>query len=245
MTERKKVFAVIPAGGIGKRMNNRHPKQFINIFDQPILAVTIRALAASGLIDKFVIPTVDLVTTKKLVEQKLPDLDINIIKSGKTRQMSVHNGLDFIRTLDEKPDIILVHDAVRALVTEETVLKVINKAIETGAAIAANRVYDTLKLSQSEAEESVLIKKNVSRENMWQAQTPQIYRSEIIFAAYDKAKTDHFEGTDSASLVERLGIPIHLVETTRFNFKITTPEDLEIAEIILSHRWAEKAKKVD
>jgi 2-C-methyl-D-erythritol 4-phosphate cytidylyltransferase len=71
---------------------------------------------------------------------------------------------------------------------------------------------------------------------MWQAQTPQVFKSEIILSAYDKAKSDHFEGTDSASLVERLGIPIHLVETTRFNFKITTPEDLEIAEIILSHR---------
>ena len=236
MTEKKKIFAVIPAGGMGTRMNSRKPKQFLTIFDQPILAVTIRALANTGLFSKFIIPSIDIVMTKKLVEQKLPDLDISIVKSGKTRQMSVHSGLDFIKSLDEQPDLILVHDAVRVLITKETINKVVDKAIETGAAIASNRIYDTLKLSQSEADEDILIKKNISRENMWQAQTPQVFKSEIILSAYDKAKNDHFEGTDSASLVERLGIPIHLVETTRFNFKITTPEDLEIAEIILSHR---------
>jgi 2-C-methyl-D-erythritol 4-phosphate cytidylyltransferase len=236
MTDKKKIFAIVPAGGIGKRMNNRKPKQFLTIFDQPILAVTLRALANTGLFSKFIIPSIDIVTTKKLIEQKLPDLDITIIKSGKTRQMSVHHGLNFIENLDEKPDLILVHDAVRVLVTKEILNKVVNKAIDTGAAIASNKVYDTLKLSQSEADEDTLIKKNISRENMWQAQTPQVFKSEIIFSAYDKAKNDHFEGTDSASLVERLGIPIHLVETTKFNFKITTPEDLEIAEIILSHR---------
>lgn len=236
MTEKKKIFAVIPAGGIGKRMNQRKPKQFLTLFNQPILVITIKALASTGLFSKFIIPTVDLVTTKKLVEQKLPELDISVVKSGKTRQMSVHNGLDFIRSLDEQPDLILVHDAVRVLITKETVNKTINKAIETGAAIAGNRVYDTLKLSHSEADKDILIKKNVSRENMWQAQTPQVFKTDIIFSAYDKAKQDHFEGTDSASLVERLGVPIHLVESSRFNFKITTPEDLEIAEILLSHR---------
>lgn len=236
MTEKKKIFAIIPAGGIGRRMNARKPKQFLTLFNQPILAVTIKALASTGLFSKFIIPTVDLITTKKLVEQKLPELDICIIKSGKTRQMSVHNGLDFIKDLDEKPDLVLVHDAVRALITKETVNKVVNKAIETGAAIAGNRVYDTLKLGQSEIEENILIKKNVSRDNMWQAQTPQVFRTDIITSAYDKARSEHFEGTDSASLVERLNIPINLVECSRFNFKITTPEDLEMAETILSHR---------
>ncbi len=234
------IYSVIPAGGVGKRMNERRPKQFLTIFDQPILLVTLKILAQTGLIQKFIIPSVDIVKTKKLVGNKLDEVDIDIIKGGKTRQHSVHNGLDYIKTLEQKPDLVLVHDAVRVLVTQEIVNSVINKSLETGAAIAANKVFDTLKLSHSEASENILIKKNISRENTWQAQTPQVFKTDIIFEAYNKAKKDHFEGTDSASLVERLNVPVALVESPKSNYKITTPEDLEIAELILSKRLTKR-----
>ena len=230
------IFAIIPAGGIGKRMNQRRPKQFLTIFDQPILLVTLKILAQTGLIKKFIIPTVDVITTKKIIASKLSDVDIEIIKGGKTRQDSVHNGLDYIKKLDDQPDLVLVHDAVRVLVSQEIVINTIEKAFKTGAAIAANKVYDTLKLSHSEVGEDITIKKNISRENTWQAPTPQVFKKELIIEAYQKAKKDHFEGTDSASLVERLNVPVSLVESPKSNYKITTPEDLEIAELILSKR---------
>ena len=235
------IYAVIPAGGIGRRMNQRRPKQFLTIFDQPILLVTLKVLAQTGLIDKFIIPSVDIVVTKKIANSKLDEYDVAVVKGGKTRQESIHNGLDHIKTLDTQPDLILVHDAVRALVSREIIENTVNKALDTGAAIAANKVYDTLKLSHSEVSENITIKKNISRENTWQAQTPQVFKTDLIFEAYSKAKQDHFEGTDSASLVERLNVPVSLVDSPKFNYKITTPEDFKMAELILS----EKLKELD
>ncbi len=226
------IYGIVPAGGIGKRMNASKPKQFLTINDKPILIITLAKLASSGLISNFIIPSVDIVYTKKILKSYLPDLDCIVIKSGKTRQESVYNALLAIKEMPS-PDFVLVHDAVRALVTEDVINRVILKAKECGAAIAAKPVTDTLKLSQINKQGNLTIKKNISRDMMWQAQTPQVYSQEIIFAAYQKAQEEKFIGTDSAGLVERLGIDVALVESPLTNIKITTQEDLNLAQLLM------------
>lgn len=225
------ITAIIPAGGIGKRMNAQKPKQFLTINDEPILLITLRSLYQTGLIDDFIIPTVDLVYTKKIIKSALPDLDVTVIKGGKTRQESIYKALREIKNQDLRSNYILIHDAVRALVRKETIERVIKKAKKTGAAIAARPVTDTLKLSYVNDEGDTVIKKNISRDLMWIAQTPQVFSREIIYAAYEKAHKDRYEGTDSAGLVERIGKEVYIVQGRPSNIKITTPDDLALAEI--------------
>lgn len=228
----RSTFAIIPSGGIGKRMQSQKPKQFLTLFDEPILLHTVNALAKTGLINKFIIPSVDIVYTKKILNHI--DVDFLICKSGKTRQESIHNALDEIKNLGEEPEFILIHDAVRALVPEQTVIDVINKAKERGAAVAARPVSDTLKLSHQDEDGDVLIKKNVSRDLLWQTQTPQVFATEILYEAYEQARKDHFLGTDSAGLVERINKDVYLVESPQSNIKITTQEDLDLVKLYMS-----------
>lgn len=226
------VYAIIPAGGIGSRMQSKEPKQFLEIDGKPILIITISKLISTNLISKFIIPTIDIIYTKKLLRFNFPNLDFIICKNGKTRQESIQNAITEIKDLEDQPDLILIHDAVRPLVQKETIEAVIHKGSQTGSAIAAKPVTDTLKLAYHNNGQA-FIKKNVSRDYLWQAQTPQVYRREIFYKAYQKAFEDHFEGTDSAGLVERLGQEIALIESPQSNFKITSQEDLKLAKKIL------------
>jgi 2-C-methyl-D-erythritol 4-phosphate cytidylyltransferase len=221
-------YAIIPAGGIGKRMQSQNPKQFLTLFDEPILLHTVKALAKTNLISKFIIPTIDIVYTKKILNHIKDDLDIQICKAGKFRQESIYNALQEIIKTNDLPEFILIHDAVRANVKKDIVINVINKAKEKGAAVAARPVTDTLKLSHLDESGDVLIKKNVSRDLLWQTQTPQVFATDILLEAYEQAKKDHFLGTDSAGLVERINKDVYLVESPQSNLKITTPEDLEL-----------------
>lgn len=230
------VLAIIPSGGIGKRMQSQEPKQFMTLNGEPILLITIRALLDTGMIQNFIIPTIDIVYTKKILKASFPDVNFYICKGGKSRQESVHNGIHEMINLGLQPDLVLIHDAVRALIQRETVAAVIAKAETTGAAIAARPVTDTLKLAYVKDNGDNFIKKNVSRDLMWIAQTPQVYKRDIIVEAYNKARDEHFMGTDSAGLVERLGHEIALVPGLPSNIKITTPEDLELAKMYLSMR---------
>lgn len=233
--QKTSVAAIIPAGGIGKRMKSQQPKQFLTIDGEPIIVKTIKALAQCSAIKKFIIPTVDIVYTRKIFKPYSTELNVEIIHGGKTRQESVYNGLLEIQKsmANDLPDLVLVHDSVRALVQEDIINQTIEKAIEVGGAIAASPVSDTLKLAAASGEQKNFIKKNVSRDNMWIAQTPQVYKTDIIVAAYEKAKQDHYLGTDSAGLIERLGHNVVLVESPKSNIKITTPEDLMLAELFL------------
>lgn len=231
------LVAIIPAGGIGKRMNSQKPKQFLTLNDEPIISITIKALAETGLISRVIIPTIDLVYTKKIIQAAHPDLEIRVCKGGKTRQESVYNGLQELKESGWQTDYILIHDAVRALVRKETIEQVIAKAKKTGAAIVARPVADTLKLSYTQGTDN-LVKKNVPRDQMWYTQTPQVFEAKLLIQAYEKAREEHFTGTDSSSLVERLNHDIYLVEGHPSNIKITTPEDLDLAKLYLESRLA-------
>jgi 2-C-methyl-D-erythritol 4-phosphate cytidylyltransferase len=224
------VYAIVPAAGIGKRMKSQQPKQFLTLNNEPILSITLRTLAASKRIRKFIIPSIDIVYTRKIIASYCPDIEVEVIKGGKTRQDSVYNGLEL--AAKDKPDFILIHDAVRALVQTETIRDTITAATLYGSATAATRVSDTLKLAYSENDQD-FIRKNVSRDLIWAVQTPQVFKTEILVKAYEQAIKDKFTGTDSTGLLERINEKVALVECPNSNIKITTPEDLKIAETYL------------
>lgn len=229
------IVAIIPAGGIGKRMKHDQPKQFMTLCGEPVIVRTVKALAQCSQIKKFIIPSVDIVYTRKIFKSYAENLDVVVVKSGKTRQESVDNGLEEIKSTmaDNLPDLILVHDSVRALVELNTINTTIEHALEVGGAIAASPVTDTLKMGFSTGPQKHHIKKNVPRDNMWVAQTPQVYKTDLLLEAYAKAKQDKFLGTDSAGLIERIGHDVILVESPKSNIKLTTPDDLVLAEVYL------------
>jgi 2-C-methyl-D-erythritol 4-phosphate cytidylyltransferase len=145
------------------------------------------------------------------------------VAGGSERQYSVWNGL---KRVADAADVVLVHDAARPLVTAQTIEAVIKAAREQGAAIAAVPEKNTIKV----VSDAGIVKSTPVRSTLWAVQTPQGFRKEILIEANEKAETDGFLGTDDASLVERLGRPVHVVMSDYSNIKVTTPEDLLVAE---------------
>lgn len=223
-----KSIALIPAAGMGKRMGASINKQYLQLRGLPIVARTISVFENSPLIDAIylVIPAdeisycrehvVDACGFKKVVA---------IVPGGKERQNSVMNGLNAMRASVADNDVVLIHDGVRPLVTEAMLRESIAVARSRDGALTAVPVKDTIK---SVCDGIVL--NTPARKNLWQAQTPQSFRFVIIHAAHLSAEADGFVGTDDASLVERTGGDICIVRGDYRNIKITTPEDLVLAE---------------
>ncbi len=222
-----KTAAIIPAAGSGTRMKLNHPKQFHHLAGEPILVHTVRAFHQSPCISKIVVavPGDWLAPTCEMLEEHgLSDNSVTVVQGGTRRQDSVLEG---VKTLADDTEIVLVHDGARPLVTENLIARCCSAAVIHGAAIAALPVKDTLKRGSSEK----IIDCTVDRENLWQAQTPQAARVDLLRKAYKEAGGR--DVTDEASLLELAKIPVHLVEGSETNLKITRPEDLVIAEKIL------------
>jgi 2-C-methyl-D-erythritol 4-phosphate cytidylyltransferase len=151
----------------------------------------------------------------------------DLVVGGRTRQESVQNGLAHVPA---DADLVLIHDAVRPLVRKEMIEATIRAAQRVGAAILAAPVKATLKRTGANG----LIRATVPRDNLWAAQTPQVFERRLILEAYATAAADRFHATDDAALVERLGHPVAIVEGAEENIKITTREDLRIAKILLA-----------
>lgn len=152
------------------------------------------------------------------------EIELVMVKGGETRQESVLNGLEIVK---DRAKYFLVHDGARPLCSSKLIKKVAEKARETGAAILATPVVSTLKKVDS----NLLVENTVSREAVWSAQTPQVFRADILLDAYQKAWAEDFLATDESSMVERLGIPVSVVRGSSRNIKITTPEDLISARL--------------
>ncbi len=223
------VVAIIPAAGEGKRTKTSLRKQFLPINGKPVLAHTLEKFqkiqAIKGII--VVVPKGLVRYCKEYIIEKYNfDKVFKIITGGKSRQDSVRNGLD---VTPPKCQLVLVHDGVRPLISENHILACIKAAKRYGTAIMAVKAKDTLKLSTDD----LVILETMERKNVWLAQTPQVFRYSILKKAYDLAYEDGFYGTDEASLVERLGKKVRLIQGSYRNIKITTREDIEIAELIL------------
>jgi len=225
-----KVVAIIPAGGSGRRMQSRNPKQYLLLDGKPVVVHTLLRLQQHALINEIllVVPEQDRSFVVEHIEKPYRLTKIReVIAGGKERQDSVRKGL---ARVGDDCDIIVVHDGVRPFVAEETLSQVICAALRFGAAIAGVPVTDTVKQSDGAGN----ISRTLNREALWLAQTPQAFQRRILQEAYLKAAEEGFHGTDDASLVEHLGIPVKLIPGSYRNIKITTPDDLVLAGAFLT-----------
>ncbi len=227
-----KSIALIPAAGMGKRMGASINKQYLQLNGLPIVARTISVFENSSLIDSIylVIPEAEIPYCRKhVVEACGFKKVVEIVPGGKERQNSVMNGLSAMRNRVSDNDIILIHDGVRPLVTEAILRESIAVARNRDGALVAVPVKDTIKSVHNGIVQSTPV-----RENLWQAQTPQSFRYGVIHAAHLSAAADGFCGTDDSSLIERTGGKVYIINGDYRNIKITTPEDLILAETFLA-----------
>ncbi len=221
------VSVILPAAGRGKRMQAGVNKVFLSLLGKPILYHTLRAFAAVPEVKELIVVTgEEEVAALRRSLHHLPGLPaVKVVAGGSERQYSVWNGL---RASSADADVVLVHDAARPLVTRETIENVIAAAKENGAAIAAVPEKNTVKIV-----EDGVVASTPDRSKLWAVQTPQGFQRDLLMKANEKAETDGFLGTDDASLVEHYGAKVHVVMDSYQNIKITTPEDLVVAEAFL------------
>jgi 2-C-methyl-D-erythritol 4-phosphate cytidylyltransferase len=222
--------ALITAGGTGTRMGAALPTQYLNLAGLPVLTRTLMAFVNHALVDRIVVTVPqgwEDYCRVHVIEGREIRKPVTVVAGGPTRQASVFNGLKAL----QGSKLVAIHDGVRPLITPEVITRAFQAAATYGAAIAATRVKDTVKRQVGEWLETV------QRADLWLAHTPQTFRYDLILDAHERALADGFEGTDDASLVERLGLPVALVEDSEDNIKITTPEDLRRAEMILGRSF--------
>jgi 2-C-methyl-D-erythritol 4-phosphate cytidylyltransferase len=221
-----KIYAIIPSGGSGMRMNNPLPKQYIRINGKEIIAYTLEVFQKCELIDEIIIPAFkdyfDLLQTIKK-NYSLSKI-LKIVEGGDERQQSVLNALRSIDAYDD--DIIVVHDAVRPLLPNDVLIKSIETAKISGSAVVAIKAKDTL------IQGNVSVISYVDRNEIYYAQTPQVFRYKILMDAMNKAEKENFIGTDESMLAHRAGYGVNIVSGSSFNFKITNEDDLLIFERI-------------
>ncbi len=220
-------FAVIlPAAGSSSRFGMRQKKPFVDLKGR---AVWIRSLEPFATRDDVVqslvvVAAEDIEDFKDRFKADLPFLDVELVVGGATRADSVANGLAAVR---DDVEFVAVHDAARPLVAEAWIDEVFAAATKYGAAIPAVRISSTLKREDADG----TVQETVSRDGLWAAQTPQVFRRDVLMEAY--AARGDVESTDEAQLVERIGHPVRLVEGAPMNIKITNQADLDMARLLL------------
>jgi len=234
-----RVTAILPAAGLGTRMGAETPKQFLSLDGAPVLLFTLRRLAACPAITNFVIATraEEVESVAASVASEKLGRPVRVVRGGDTRQDSVAN------TLTEVPldaDLILVHDAVRPLVTLDQIERVIAEAAACDAAILGIPAMDTVKEVKraSLPADVALVTATIPRERIVLAQTPQVFRASLLLEAFARARQDGVSASDEAGLVERMGRDVHVVAGSDRNLKITRPGDMELAEFYLRQERA-------
>ncbi|HET6180063.1 MAG TPA: 2-C-methyl-D-erythritol 4-phosphate cytidylyltransferase [Candidatus Sulfotelmatobacter sp.] len=239
-----KVIVIIPAAGLGTRMapmpsamdaktKKPHPsKQFTDLAGTPVLIHTLRKFAAVDAVTEIwvALRENEIEGFRERLNKEAKDVlkkRIEFVVGGEHRQQSVEHALNSISAAAD--DIVLVHDAVRPLVTEEIIREVIEAAKKYGAAIAGLPAVDTVKQVERTSE-GAIIKTTIPRAGIVLAQTPQGFRYDVIKKVFDEAAADGFLGTDEASLAERAGHEVAVVMGSPRNIKITNPGDMELAE---------------
>lgn len=242
---KKKCTAILLAAGAGRRMESSVAKQYMLLRDKPVIWYGLQAFACSPIIDDIVlvvgkgeIPYAE----KELVEKYGFAKVRRIIEGGSERYLSVQNALDLLREdaafAENAEGYVFIHDGARPLVTQQIIEDTFRAAKEWNACCAAVSVKDTIKL----ADEEGVVVQTLKRSSLFAVQTPQVFSAPLILEAYAKLRGPAITEkvivpTDDAMVVEQLmNKKVKLVETTYENLKITTPEDLELAERILKKR---------
>ncbi|MBE7010194.1 MAG: 2-C-methyl-D-erythritol 4-phosphate cytidylyltransferase [Ruminococcaceae bacterium] len=225
------VSCIVAAGGSGTRMQADINKIFLDINDIPILAHTLTVLNNHPEIDELILVAAerDIPGCRDIQEEFHIDKLRVIKRGGKTRQESVQNGL---AEVSDTASIVLIHDAARPLVTANVIQKVIDGVKKHGAAAAGVACKNTLKVVDDDG----LITATPDRSHLYEIQTPQGFRRELIVDAHEQAIKAGIIGTDDCFLVEQMHHPVAVTQGDYQNIKITTPEDILLAEQILNYR---------
>jgi 2-C-methyl-D-erythritol 4-phosphate cytidylyltransferase len=230
----EKVVAVVPAAGLGKRFGTGINKPFQTLGGKPLIIWSLEILEAIDEVVEIipVLKSEDMEHGIEIFEKAGLSKIKRIAQGGKERQDSVYNGLKLI---EDKNCIVLIHDGVRPLIERpliEEVIKNMSEILrnkeECGGIVPGVPLKDTIK----EATDGI-IRKTLRRDSLWAIQTPQIFPYKSIFSAYNKARKEEFYSTDDAAIVEKYGGKVKVVMGSYRNIKITTPEDLDIAEFLL------------
>jgi 2-C-methyl-D-erythritol 4-phosphate cytidylyltransferase len=236
-----RVTAILPAAGLGTRMGAETLKQFLELDGVPVLTFTLRRLALCPAITDFIVATradeVDSLAAR--IARENFGRPVRVVRGGDSRQESVANAL---AEIPGDAELILVHDAVRPLVTRDQIDRVIAEALACDAAILGIPAMDTVKEVKraSLPGDVALITATIPRERVVLAQTPQVFRKALLLEAFARAINDGVSASDEAGLVERIGRDVHVVVGSERNLKITHPGDMELAEFYLRQERAAK-----
>ncbi|WP_456272788.1 2-C-methyl-D-erythritol 4-phosphate cytidylyltransferase [Bacillus sp. AK031] len=224
-----KYQVIIPAAGQGKRMKAGKNKLLLELEGRAILIHTLEVFEKDPACEEIILAVHpdDREAFKDLAEEQGIKKAGKMVLGGKERQDSVYNALKTV----QETEFVLVHDGARPFIAPEVIGELVKKAAAMGAAIAAAPVKDTIKKGVDG-----IVQETIERSSLWQVQTPQAFRIELLMEAHERAEQEGFMGTDDASLVERLGEDVGIIESDYDNIKITTPEDIYFAEAILAKR---------
>lgn len=227
-----KVIAVIPAAGSGSRMSSAVKKQYMHLLDKPVIRHTLDIFEQCSEIDGIILvvaPGEEAICQDMINQGNDLSKIMAVVPGGNHRQTSVYYGLS---ALPQDAELALIHDGARPLVRSQEITEVIEVAREMGAAALAVQVKDTIKV----VNQSGIIVQTPQRESLWAVQTPQVFRYPLIMQAHRQAMAKGYFATDDCALVEALGLPVKLVPGSYENLKITTPEDLVLAEAFMKRR---------
>jgi 2-C-methyl-D-erythritol 4-phosphate cytidylyltransferase len=233
MTENYATTGIILAAGSSKRFGQN--KLLANIDTKPVLLHAIKAFQDSAFIHSIILVISESIKTSVAKMVRTSDLDKvkNIVFGGKTRQESVKKALDFLKQNDISCSYVVIHDGARPLLDPKLIDKCIQGAVKHKAVALGIRPKDTIK--QADTPFSKTIVSTPKRELLWAIQTPQAFQFDLIYEAHEKAINEGYTSTDDCALVENIGVNTVVVEGDYRNLKITTPEDISIAEFLYNN----------
>ncbi len=234
------IRALIPAAGAGTRMGGVREKQFLLLAEKPIVAYTLEHFEQAPSVQEVVLmvpPGKIDYCWREIVHPYHFSKVRTIVAGGETRQDSVYRGFQMLATDTEW---VLIHDGVRPFISAALIEATLQAAQESGAAIVALPEKETIKRISKEG----YVLETLRREELWRVQTPQAFRYTILHQAFQNAYTDKYYATDESALVERLGYPVKILPGSPYNVKITTPEDLLVAEAFLEREATGKDSRL-
>lgn len=223
------VGVVIPAAGQGKRMGTKECKQFLTFQDRPVLIHTLHIFETHPEVDEIVVAVREdeIGRVRRMIEEAGLKKVTHVVPGGAERQESVYRGLKALSS-----EWVLVHDAVRPFVSHEAIDRLLAAVKMHGAAILAVPVKDTVKMVDAAG----IVENTPDRNRLWIVQTPQAFRADMLVEAHEQGRHTGAIVTDDAMLVEELGIDVRVVTGEYTNIKLTTPDDLVLAEAIVQMR---------
>ena len=226
-----KVAALVPAAGKGRRITSRIEKPYIKLYGKPILAHTLLRLSKNRYIDEIIVAVnrKKISKVKREIIRRFKIKKVRVVAGGKERKDSVFNAL---KNVSSDIDYILIHDSVRPFITDNLIHASLKAAKVSGASVVGVPVLPTLKYRGKDGS----IRYTPDRRAFWEAQTPQVFKRELIERSYKKSRKKKLNITDDSMLVEALGIRPKLVMGSYSNIKITTPQDLALAKLFMSKK---------